>query len=230
METNKKVIPLFNQESKASIRIGDTVIHIDKNGRYCLNDLHESSGGEKRHRPAYFLATQQAKELIGLLSKADFPAIEAQQKTGTFAKKEIVYAYAIWISTEFYLHVIQTYDKKVTEEHAQLEALQAKLKTSIPKDPDCISSVIGGSPLEAHEFYKVMQELDLITIQTDYRPIYKKFITEKGWAYCQGYSKDGIIRIDPEMHNALMALVAKFGEGNQVDIFDISQKHVEQSA
>jgi hypothetical protein len=131
----------------------------------------------------------------------------------------LVYAYAMWLCVEFHHEVIQTYDKKVTEEHAQLEALQAKLKTSIPKDPDCISSVIGGSPLEAHEFYKVMQELDLITIQTEYRPVYRKYITENGWAYCQGYSKDGIIRIDPEMHNALMALVAKFGEGNQVDIF-----------
>jgi hypothetical protein len=192
-------------------------IRKDDNGLYCLNDLHEASGGEKRHRPAYFLATQQAKELINLLSIAEKPAIESQQKTGTFAKKELVYAYAIWISTEFYLHVIQTYDRTVQQEHAQLEALQAKLKTAIPKDPDCVSSVIGGGPLETHEFFKAMEALGLITIKIEYRPVYKKFITDIGWACLQGYSKDGIIRVEPQMHNALIAMVAKLASNNQVD-------------
>ena len=143
--------------------------------------------------------------------------IKGGEFSGSFAVKELVYAYAMWLSVEFHHEVIQTYDRIIREEHAQLEALQAQLKTSIPKDPNCVSSVIGGSPLEAHHFYKVMQDLELISIETDYRPIYRKFITEKGWAYCQGYSKDGIIRIEPQMHNELMAMVAKFASTNQID-------------
>ena len=59
----------------------------------------------------------------------------------------------------------------------------------------------------------------MVRIEIDYKPVYKKFITEKGWAYLQGYSKDGIVRVEPEMHNALMALVANFGKGNQIDMF-----------
>jgi hypothetical protein len=207
-----------------AIIIDKIEIRKDDNGLYCLNDLHEASGGEKRHRPAYFLATDQAKEMILEIYDADIPAscpvqtVQGKGKNqGTFVKKELVYAYAMWVSSKFAVHVIQTYDRIVREEHAQLEALQAKLKTAIPKDPDCVSSVIGGGPLDAHKFYKVMQDLELINIQTEYRPIYRKFITDKGWAYCQGYSKDGIIRIEPEMHNELMAMVAKFASTNQVD-------------
>jgi hypothetical protein len=208
------------------IIIDKTEIRKNDNDLYCLNDLHEASGGEKRHRPAYFLATDQAKEMILEIYDADIPAsypvktVQGKGKNqGTFVKKELVYAYAMWVSSKFAVHVIQTYDRIVQCEHAQLEELQSKLKTAIPKDPNCISSVIGGSPLEAHKFFKKMAELDLVRIETDYKPIYKKFITEKGWAYLQGYSKDGIVRVEPEMHNELMALVANFGVGNQVDIF-----------
>jgi hypothetical protein len=196
-------------------------IRKDDNGLYCLNDLHEASGGEKRHRPAYFLDTQQAKEMILEISDAGFPAsvltLKGGDNQGTYARKELIYAYAMWISAKFAVHVIQTYDKKVTEEHAQLEELQAKLKASIPKNPDCVSSVINGGPLETHEFFKAMEALGLITIKTEFKPVYRKYITDICWAYLQGYSKDGIIRVDPKMHNALMALVAKVAISNQVD-------------
>ena len=36
----------------------------DEDSRYCLNDFHKASGGEKRHSPNYFLENQQTKELI----------------------------------------------------------------------------------------------------------------------------------------------------------------------
>jgi len=205
------------------IKIGGFEIRENDQGWYCLNDLHRASGGEKRHYPNYFMELEQTKSLIYEMEVTGIPVTQTIKNVGTFVKKEIVYAFAMWISPRFYLEVIQTYDRIIQQEHAQLEALQAKLKTAIPKDPDCVSSVIGGGPLDAHKFYKVMQDLELINIQTEYRPIYRKFITDKGWAYCQGYSKDGIIRIEPEMHNELMAMVAKFASTNQIDWTEIKE-------
>ena len=78
MKTNK--ISLFNTQD--SIRIGDIEIHIDSDGRYCLNDLHTASGGGKRHRPAYFLANTQTKELLPVITDAGIPASVLTIKCG----------------------------------------------------------------------------------------------------------------------------------------------------
>ncbi len=50
---------------KTKIQLYDTQIRQDEQGRFCLNDLHQASGGESRHRPAYWLSNQQTQELIG---------------------------------------------------------------------------------------------------------------------------------------------------------------------
>ena len=44
--------------------IADTIIHQDADGRYCINDLHQAAGGEKRHQPSNWLQNQQTIELI----------------------------------------------------------------------------------------------------------------------------------------------------------------------
>lgn len=97
--------------------IAESVIHQDKDGRYSLNDLHRASGGETRHQPAQFLRLAQTEELIHLL-KADMgkpiSAVRGGKFQGTYACKEIVYAYAMWISPAFNLKVIRTFDKAVT--------------------------------------------------------------------------------------------------------------------
>jgi hypothetical protein len=214
------------------IQISGIEINVDADNRYSLNDLYNAAKkmgvADENDRPADWLRTKTAQKYLEFLTGrvAEIPTpltiqpleiVHGGLLSGTYAVKELVYSYAIWLSVEFHHEVIQTYDRTVQKEHAQLEELQAKLKTSIPKDPNCVSSVIGGSPLEAHKFFKKMEELELLRIEIDYKPIYKKFITDKGWDYCQGYSKDGIIRIEPEMHNALMALVATTAMSNQVD-------------
>ncbi len=80
------------------IQLHNTQIRQDEQGRFCLNDLHQASGGESRHRPAYWLSNQQTQELIGEISKDGIPSILTKQGLGTFVSKELVYSYAMWIS------------------------------------------------------------------------------------------------------------------------------------
>lgn len=93
--------------------IADTKIRQDSKGRYSLNDLHRAAGGEQKHRPKYWLSNEQAKELVAEIEKGGIPPIVAKQGLGTFVCKELVYAYAMWISAAFHLKVIRTFDDAV---------------------------------------------------------------------------------------------------------------------
>lgn len=100
-----------------------------KDGLYCLNDLHKASGAEKKNGPSYFTATKTFNDLVLELCNADpeIPVsnfavmVKGGKGQGTYACKELVYAYAMWISPEFHLYVIRAYDALVT---GQLEELQ----------------------------------------------------------------------------------------------------------
>lgn len=106
--------------------IANTQIRCDATGRYCLNDLHQASGGEPRHRPGRWLDSEKTRELIHEVENdesvagipATLPALVTLQGgavQGTYAVKELVYAYAMWISAKFHLHVIRAYDALVTQ-------------------------------------------------------------------------------------------------------------------
>lgn len=102
------------------IIISDISIHQDTEGRYSLNDLHKASGGEQRHKPVLWLRLDQTNELIDEIIKVQictFPPIESKRgcKGGTYVCKELVYAYAMWISAAFSLKVIRAYDALVTQ-------------------------------------------------------------------------------------------------------------------
>ena len=113
------------------LTIGDTKIRRDAQGRYCLNDVHRASGGAPKHRAGYFLGNDQTKELVAEIAKAGIPAISAKQGVGTYACRELVIAYAAWISPKFHLHVLRTYDDAMRAEFADrddiyLQALKAE--------------------------------------------------------------------------------------------------------
>lgn len=106
------------------LSIDGQAIRQDEDGRYCINDLHSASGGHSRHKPANFLRSNRTRELVSELEKsiAQIRGVEQIQPLvsrpgapetggGTFVCKELVYAYAMWISPAFHLKVIRSYDQ-----------------------------------------------------------------------------------------------------------------------
>jgi len=84
-------------------------------GLYSLNDLHKAAGGEAKHEPNQFMRNANTQELIGEISKsADSRNYEPIKVTrgklgGTYVCRELVIAYAAWISAAFHLKVIQVF-------------------------------------------------------------------------------------------------------------------------
>lgn len=112
----------------SQIIISNVSVHQDSDGRYSLNDLHKASGGEQRHQPRYWLALQQTNELIAVIINSGISlfaplVVKRGCKGGTYVCKELVYAYATWVSPEFFLNVIRTYDALVTGNTKKAEAI-----------------------------------------------------------------------------------------------------------
>ncbi|EPG7883443.1 KilA-N domain-containing protein [Escherichia coli] len=103
----------------------------DAYGRYSLNDLHRAavaSGANARTKePGKFLSSQQITELVQELIDTQNLGVGSFNETtqnlgskpvskiegrngGTYVCKELVYAYAMWISPSFHLKVIRTFD------------------------------------------------------------------------------------------------------------------------
>lgn len=92
--------------------IAGVEINTDAEGRFSLNALHWASGGEKRHGPSYWLATETAKELTEALKKqtTGIPVVTVEGRNGgTFAHQLLAISYAGWISPAFQLHVNQVF-------------------------------------------------------------------------------------------------------------------------
>ncbi|MGE6472808.1 KilA-N domain-containing protein [Serratia proteamaculans] len=121
------------------IVIENTAIRQDAVGRYCLNDLHRAAGGEERHKPKYWYATQQTQELVQLLTEGGIPPSQENQpinvirgglEQGSYACKELVYSYAMWISAAFNLKVIRTFDATQTPSALSELEMIARMATS----------------------------------------------------------------------------------------------------
>ncbi|MCL1161508.1 KilA-N domain-containing protein [Shewanella chilikensis] len=119
----------------SKVIISDIAIRQDDDGRYSLNDLHQASGGEKRHQPSDWLKLKQTIELVGELLKPGIPGISVSCKPvsskrgrygGTYVCKELVYSYAMWISAAFSLKVIRAYDALVSGDIDKAESISSQ--------------------------------------------------------------------------------------------------------
>lgn len=85
-------------------------------GLYSLNDLHKAAGGKEKHKPANFIRLDTTQALIDELCCSDLSIIPTKTVTGkgkqqgTYVCRELVYAYAMWISAKFHLQVIRAFD------------------------------------------------------------------------------------------------------------------------
>lgn len=101
-------IVMFNQE-----------IRRDKEGRYCLNDLHKAaiaSGLDvERKNPSDFFRTDTAKIFVKSLecmNETTYSPIETKEgrNGGSFACKELLYAYAMWLDKPIFLKIVKAID------------------------------------------------------------------------------------------------------------------------
>jgi len=138
-----------------SINIGDIAIRQTTANQYCINDLHKAAGALSKDQPSKFLLLDSTKELVDEINKDRNLVLEQNQavkvinggsQQGTYVAKELVYAYAMWISPKFSLQVIRAYDALVmsqpTTQTYQLEhlaALQAELLKANPRLQDVLN-------------------------------------------------------------------------------------------
>ncbi|WP_179988398.1 MULTISPECIES: KilA-N domain-containing protein [unclassified Acinetobacter] len=162
----------FASPNNQPLTIGEFSIRQDEDGRYCLNDLHKASGYDKKHQPAYFMRNQQTKDLIaeienpsnGASANLQMPAVgkvNDGKNNGTYVVKELVYAYAMWISAKFHLQVIRAYDSMVarlfTENSKQnLIADKTTKKDRVPLK-DAVNMLVGKAKfLNYSDAYKLV--------------------------------------------------------------------------
>jgi hypothetical protein len=105
-------------------------------GLYSLNDLHKVSGASKKHQPANFLRLETTQELIAEIeNSSDLRSLAVNtnqgRSGGTWVCKELVYAYAMWISPKFNLQVIRAFDQA---QHQEPEPVQQSLPAPIQDD------------------------------------------------------------------------------------------------
>lgn len=135
---------------------------------FSLNDLHKASGDEQKHRPKYFLGLEQTKELIAEIQKGGITPFRAiiGRNGGTYACRELVIAYAAWISAAFHLKVIRvflattaplrtpyTVNPGDTLTGDQAETLRLMVKTlaeRLPKANQATATIRMWSKLKAH--------------------------------------------------------------------------------
>lgn len=150
------------------IIISDIQIHQDPEGRYSLNDLHKASGGDDRHKPAFWLRIDQTKEVIKEVIKlqiCNFQPINVMRgcKGGTYVCRELVYSYAMWVSASFHVAVIRAYDALVTTQLVTPAKTTTDERTPLR---DAINMLVGKKGIMYPEAYSfVHQRFNVVSIE-----------------------------------------------------------------
>ena len=124
------------------------------NGLYSLNDLHRASGGEDKNAPRRWLQNQQTIDLIKQCEIDGFPSILSKQGLGTFACKELICAYATWISPKFFLQVIRTF-LAVQEQGSLKSQTTTDQRTPLRQ---AVSALVGARGIDYSTAYKMVHQ------------------------------------------------------------------------
>lgn len=121
--------------------IDGVAVRRDFEGRYCLNDLHRaavaSGANERSKEPAKFLSSPQTIEIVQELTVTQnlgndpISTIRGGQEQGTYVCKELVYAYAMWISAAFSLKVIRIFDSVVSNPNRVTSTSADKMQAGV---------------------------------------------------------------------------------------------------
>ena len=181
-----------------NIQISNVAIRQTSNNLYNLNDLHKAAGGDDKHRPTFWLRLQQTQELIAEIEAQGGKAAEVingGKNRGTFVCKELVYAYATWISAKFFLLVIRTFDAVLSG--------SLKTKTALPN----------GLSLEQQDVVKAMHRE--ILEQTP--PEMRKALAIKLWASIKQKFGCTYKAVSPECFNEVISLMGRIAVENGIE-------------
>ena len=181
-----------------NIQISNVTIRQTDNQLYNLNDLHKASGGDEKQQPAFWLRNKQTQELIAEIEAQGGKAAEVingGKNRGTFVCKELVYAYATWISAKFFLLVIRTFDAVVSG--------SLKTKTALPN----------GLTLEQQDVVKAMHRE--ILEQTP--PEMRKALAIKLWASIKQKFGCTYKAVSPDCFNEVISLMGRIAVENGVE-------------
>lgn len=158
-----------------NITIDNITIKQDKEGRYCLNDFHKAAGGLARFQPARFLRLDTTSELVEEILNTQKWVVKStpDRYGGTFVCKELVYAYAMWISPSFHLKVIRAYDRLAT----QGVAVHENAAEDLLKNPLKYIEALMNQAKTLQEENRVMhKELNEVTVD-EYRALTHRYFT-----------------------------------------------------
>lgn len=196
------------QTMSIALNLDGFVIRQDANGRFCLNDLHRASGGEKRHGPSYWLHNSQTQDLIRELETTGIPAVETYEGAsgGTYVAKELVYSCAMWISAAFNLKVIRAYDSNVMRPaelsrmdilRLAMESEEARIKAEAERDEAIrtkayisdkkTATAMATASAKSREVARLLEEVGRSHKSATVKAVKKKIGIEYDWRHLKSY-------------------------------------------
>jgi len=157
-------------------------------GLYSLNDLHLAAGGEAKHQPALFLRLDTAQALIEEIEKTNcanlrslengnshstdmqsaVKTINGGKYRGTYACKELVIAYAAWISAAFHLKVIGVFLDSTQKAKPQTPLKQLSEASKAFKDVYQLIRVLefdkNAAAISANQAIRQQSNLDVLAL------------------------------------------------------------------
>lgn len=135
------------------MQIDKMVVREVEGDLFNLNDLHKAAGGLKSHAPALFMRSKQVSDLCNELSKVYSSAYFRKvmgRAGGTYVCKELVYAYAMWVSPVFHLKVIQCFDAVVAKNPVVISNLD-RIGSEVKRSTEELLAIVNQSSIELSE-------------------------------------------------------------------------------